>query len=137
MMKRLTVLLFLGLSASVALAVDNVAIQRYVNAHITMLQTQVTQLNFAVNLLNTETLSDKDKYERIGEPAFIAIDEALAGAGYTVKTFYQFDADNSVAITTWLSNNSTEANLINSLEIERDGLVNEYEQLITASNAGN
>lgn len=137
MMKHLIALLLLGISASLAFAADDVAVQRYVNAHITMLQAQVTQLNFSVNLLNTESLSDQDKFERIGEPAFVAIDNALAGAGYTVQTFYQFDAENNDAITTWLINNSVEANLIKSLKIERDGLMGDYEQRMNTPKAGN
>lgn len=136
MMKHLTVLLLLGIS-SLAFAADDVAIQRYVNAHIDMLQAQVTQLNFSVNLLNTESLSDQDKFERIGEPTFVAMDNALTNSGYTVKTFYQFDAENNDAITIWLINNSVEANLINSLQLERDGLMGDYEQLMNTPKAGN
>ena len=137
MMKHLTVLLLLGISASLAFAADDVAVQRYVNAHINMLQAQVTQLNFSVNLLNTESLSDQDKFERIGEPGFVAIDKSLTESGYTVKTFYQYGGDNSAAITIWLINNSIEANFVNSLQIERDGLMSEYEQLMNTPKAGN
>ena len=136
MMKHLTVLLLLGIS-SLAFAADDIAIQRHVNAHINMLQAQVTQLNFSVNLLNTESLSDQDKFERIGEPTFVAMDNALTNSGYTVKTFYQFDAENNDAITIWLINNSVEANLINSLQLERDGLMGDYEQLMNTPKAGN
>jgi len=134
MKNLITLIIFLGLSVSSAMAADDLAIQRYVSAHIKMLQAQVAQIYVSLDILNTENLSDKDKFERIGEPGFVAIDKALAESGYTAKTFYQYASDNSAAITTWLGNNSTEAFQLDSLKSERDNLMSQYEALMNTGN---
>ncbi len=138
MMKHLTIIfLFWCVSVASATAASDITIARHTNAHIQMLQAQVAQLNTAVTLLSNEPLSDKDKFERIGEPGFVAIENALNTTGYTAKTFYQFGGDNSDAIETWLSNNSTEAYQLDSLKAERDSLMNQYEALMNTPKAGN
>lgn len=135
MMKHLSVFLLLW-GASVAMA-DDASIERYVNAHISMLQAQIEQLHSAIALLSNEPLSDQEKFERIGQPGFAAVDKSLYDAGYSVKNFYQFKADNDVAITEWLSRHATDADYINSLLAEFDSLMVKYDQVIKTTKTGN
>ncbi|MDH5731916.1 MAG: hypothetical protein OEZ58_23275, partial [Gammaproteobacteria bacterium] len=118
-------------------AADDVAIKRFVDAKTSLLQTQVNQLSLAINLLKTETLSDQDKFERIGEPSFSAVDAVLANAGYSVRTFYQFAAENEEAISIWLGFNMLAADHMAALEIECEGLISEYDLLINSPANGN
>ena len=134
-MKYISVFLLLCYT-SVALA-DDAAIARHINAHLQMLGAQVSELNSALWLLKNEALSEADKFERIGQPSFSAIDDALKNAGVTMKQFYQFKDDYADEIEQWLMTNSLQANQIDSLQSEYDVLMSEYDQLINLTNKPN
>lgn len=119
----------LVLIAPLALA-GNAPIERYIAAKLKMLETQVAELDRAVKLMNSENLTETEKYERIGEPGFAAVDRALSESGYTLKRFYQFRQDNQYAIERWLDEHAQTAGRIEALQTGRDGLMRRYDQMI-------
>ena len=124
------VLLFLFLLPSVLLAED-APISHYMQANINMLQTQVSQLYEAIALLQESGLSDQEKFERIAEPSFSAIDQVLAEFDFTVLTFYQFQVDHAQEIEGWLDENLVQAAQFYMLKTEHNQLVDEYDRLIS------
>jgi len=134
-MKRMLyfTLLFMAFSASA----NDSAIETYIQAHQQMLQAQVSQLNSSISLLSSESLTDREKFERIGQSSFAAIDQALKQAGFSVKTYYEFKANNEDAIRQWLSIHSEQAKLIDLLQAEHDQLMNEYDQVMQATTDAN
>jgi len=126
-------LLLIAFSASA----NETALESYIHAHQQMLKVQVVQLHSSISLLTSASLTDKDTFERIGQASFAAIDQTLKQAGFSVKTYYEFKANNEDAIRQWLSNHSVQAILIDSLQAEHDQLMKEYDQVIQATTDAN
>jgi hypothetical protein len=132
-MKRITRLLVVAsmLSSTLA-AADDQAIEHYITAETALLETQVTELRLATDLLSQPGLTEADKFERIGQPSFDAVDQSLATFGFTPKQFYQFRDEQQVAIDQWLTDHPPEAVRMQSLQAERDALSDSYDQLNNA-----
>jgi hypothetical protein len=127
-MKKILILLMI-LSPAV-FASDQLDIEHFVNAKISVMNARAAELNHAVNLLMLGGLTDQDKFELIGQPSFKAVDENLKQSGFTIKTFYEFAAQHEQEITEYLQQNPVQASDINNLMAQLDGLVVEYDLLI-------
>jgi len=127
-MKHLLILFILFLSPS-AFAGDT-EIEHYFDTLIKMKQTEVTQLENALNRLRAKNLSEQEKFEQIGEPSFHAVEQALAENGYTILNLLEFGAQNEEAISLWLLENQSVPKGIGTLELEKETLLTEYDILI-------
>jgi hypothetical protein len=127
-MKTLSLLLLLSLS-SLAFAND-AAIERYINTHIAMMQAQVVQLHDALFLLDNDNMTAQDTFNKIGQPSFKAVDDALKNSGFTHNSFYQFAHKNKTDIDQWLNSHRSTASNVNALQNQRDDLMQDYDQLI-------
>lgn len=128
MMKHLS--LFLLFSLSSFTFADDVAIERYVNAKAAVLEAQVAQLLDAIFVLDNEDLSQETAFDKIGQPSFKAVDDALQNHGYSHNQYYQFEQKNEDGIAEWLTRHTTAANHLSSLEAQTDELTQDYDQLI-------
>ena len=129
-MKTMTPLLLAASLFVGTLAVaDDQAIEHYLAAETALLETQIAQIHRATDLLSQSGLTEADKFLRIGQPSFEAVDQSLAAFGFTPKEFYQFGDQQQVAIDQWLIDHPTVANRLDSLRAERDALSDSYDQL--------
>ncbi len=127
-MKRLLILFMLFLSPS-AFAGDT-EIEHYIDTLIKMKQTEITQLENALNKLRAKNLSEQEKFEQIGGPSFQAVEQGLAENGYTILNLLEFGAQNEEAISQWLIENQSVSRGIDTLELEKEALLKEYDILI-------
>lgn len=127
-MKIISLLILLSLS-SLAFA-DDAAIERYINAKQIVLEAQINQLFDAIFVLGNEDLSQEAAFDKIGQPSFKAVDNALKNSGYSHSQFYQFAGKHKDDITEWLGRHAATANDLNTLEAQRDQLMQDYDQLI-------
>jgi outer membrane murein-binding lipoprotein Lpp len=129
-MKKILILLMV-LSPAV-FASGKLDIEHFVNAKISVMTTRATELNHAVNLLVTGSLSDQEKFELIGQPSFKAVDDNLKQSGFTMKTYYEFAEQHEQEINGYLLQNPIQASEIDNLSSKLEDLAIEYDQLIQA-----
>ena len=123
------VLVALLLISPLAIAAD-IAVEDYIAAEVKMLETQIDQLNAAINLMSSESLTEAEKFERIGEPSFTAVENAMTESGFTIQQFYAYRERYNAEIGEWLSEHEQTAGNIESLQTELERLSEQYDQLI-------
>jgi hypothetical protein len=121
-------ILLLGYSLPATADASDNDINHYYDGYTAMLEAQIDQLYHAIAVLSEDaSLPDQERFKRIGEPSFTAIDKALADKGFTLKSLYRFQSQNQTDITQWLSRHSNEASTLNGLLFERDQLTVELD----------
>lgn len=133
-MNRIAILFFVFFLSSPVFA-DESAIKQYIDALTRMNQTEVAQLDNAVELLRNVNLTKQEQFEHIGQPAFQAVELALANEGYTLTELYRFGNDHAAAIHRWLLDHPEQAEILEVLEYKKEVLVNEFDLLIKTSTA--
>lgn len=118
-MRLLTIFVFLFISPIIH--AENAAIGNHVEAEINMLTVQVEHLESAVRLIQSG-LRPEERYERIAQPVFNAVDRSLSQSGLTLQSFYQFKERYQRAIDTWLKKHTAEASKLKQLRAKRDNL---------------
>lgn len=118
-MRLLTILAFLFISPIIH--AGNAAIANHIEAEINMLSVQVEHLESAVRLIQSG-LKPEERYERIAEPVFRAVDQSLSQSGLTLQSFYQFKARYQSAIDAWLNRHTATAGKLRQLRAKRDNL---------------
>lgn len=127
-MTRIILILLFCLITPPAFANDG-TVEKFVQTMILIKQAENNQLQMAINLLSSEKLTDQEKFERIGQPSFLAVEQVLASQGYTIRKFYQFEQDNGVAIGKWLEDNPNQKKQLTQLDIDRESLLGSYDQV--------
>ena len=118
-MKRLSVFLLLCAVSMLADANDVAVVARYFQAQVQVLKAQVAQLQ-------RELSSPQQAASDAG--GFMAINAAMAKAGFTTMQFYQFQSEHKTAIIDWRQKHPTEAKQIQTLERQQAQLIEAYDQ---------
>lgn len=127
------IVFFLGVLSIMPIVNANDAnYKSFAKVNIAFIETQISQLKAAIVILQENTLTEQEFFEKISEPSFAAIDAVLNKKGYTVQSFYQFQFDHDVLFSQWLDENESKKNLIEKLTAEKKGLLLEYDRLLVS-----
>jgi hypothetical protein len=107
----------------------NDMVEKIVQARIAVLHEERVQLDSAIVITESGSLSAAEKYELIAQGAFRATEETLARYGLTVRQLYFLEEKYRDDITDWMTMNSEQAALLTALENEIESLQIVFDQV--------
>jgi len=129
------VLLTILLVAATAAANDYTTgiVERIIDARIAVLQEESIQLDSAIVVLDSSSMTANEQYELIARGAFHATEQRLAAFGLTLKQLFFLEENYREEILAWLGENAEKATLLASLENRVESLQMEFDRIAAAT----
>ena len=104
-------------------------VERIIDARIAVLQEESAQLDSAIVILDSSSLTLNEQYELIARGAFHATEQRLAGFGLTLKQLFFLEQKYREEMAVWLEENADKAAMLASLEEQVESLQMEFDRI--------
>ena len=128
-MKGLLLMILLVAASVAAEEYTTGIVEKIIDARIAVLQEESTQLDSAIMILDSSSLSAGEQYELIARGAFHATEQRLASFGLTLKQLFFLEEKYSREIALWLESNDEQAAMLALLEERVESLQMEFDRI--------
>ena len=128
-MKGLLLMILLVAASVAAEEYTTGIVEKIIDARIAVLQEESTQLDSAIMILDSSSLSAGEQYEFIARSAFHATEQRLAAFGLTLKQLFFLEEKYSREIALWLESNDEQAAMLALLEERVESLQMEFDRI--------
>ena len=104
-------------------------VERIIDARIAVLQEESAQLDSAIVILDSSSLTLNEQYELIARGAFHATEQRLAAFGLTLKQLFFLEQKYREEMAVWLEENADKAAMLASLEEQVESLQMEFDRI--------
>jgi uncharacterized small protein (DUF1192 family) len=128
-MKGLLLTILLVAASAAAEEYTTGIVEKIIDARIAVLQEESTQLDSAIVILDSASLSEGEQYELIARGAFHATEQRLATFGLTLKQLYFLEEKYGQERAEWLEGNAEQATMLAMLEERVESLQMEFDRI--------
>ena len=132
-MKRLLIATLLVSATAAAEEYRTGMVEKIIDARIAALEEESMQLDSAIVILDSSSLSVQEQYELFGLGAFHAAEQRLATFGLTFKQLYFLEEKYREEIALWLGRNEEQAAKLASLENRVELLQMEFDRIAAST----
>jgi hypothetical protein len=132
-MKRLLIATLLVSATAAAEEYTTGMVEKMIDARIAALEEESIQLDSAIVILDSSSMSAQEQYELIGLGAFHATEQRLATFGLTFKQLYFLEEKYREEIAIWLGSNEEQAAKLAALENRVELLQTEFDRIAAST----